>query len=69
MFCNFHFDHELKVVLKQKEITTNYCQLLLCCASPVVWNPWVEKAAAMGDFDDLGYKEMVCVEAGTKSPH
>lgn len=31
----------------------------------VVWNPWTEKAAAMGDFSpDTGFKEMVCVEVG-----
>ena len=32
--------------------------------SCVVWNPWIEKASAMADFDDEGYKEMVCVEPG-----
>ena len=32
--------------------------------SPVVWNPWETKAQQMSDFDDLGYREMVCVEAG-----
>ncbi|KAF2274699.1 galactose mutarotase-like protein [Westerdykella ornata] len=32
----------------------------------VVWNPWVEKAAAMGDFaPNDGFKNMVCVEVGT----
>lgn len=31
----------------------------------VVWNPWDVKAKEMGDFDDEGYKEMLCVEAGT----
>lgn len=30
----------------------------------VVWNPWVEKAKEMADFDDDGYKEMICVEPG-----
>merc|ERR1712110_1007863 len=30
----------------------------------VVWNPWVEKAKAMDDFDDEEYKEMIGVEAG-----
>lgn len=31
----------------------------------VVWNPWKEKAAAMGDFaPDDGYKTMLCVESG-----
>ncbi|KAF2749779.1 galactose mutarotase-like protein [Sporormia fimetaria CBS 119925] len=32
----------------------------------VVWNPWTEKAAAMGDFAPKeGFKQMVCVEVGT----
>jgi len=30
----------------------------------VVWNPWSEKAKAMSDFDDDGFKRMVCVEPG-----
>ena len=31
----------------------------------VVWNPWVEKAAGMGDFQPKdGYKNMLCVEVG-----
>lgn len=32
----------------------------------VVWNPWSEKAQAMADFSpNEGYKNMVCVEAGS----
>eukprot|EP01104_Vermistella_antarctica_P012027 TRINITY_DN3412_c2_g5_i1.p1 TRINITY_DN3412_c2_g5~~TRINITY_DN3412_c2_g5_i1.p1 ORF type:complete len:321 (+),score=65.07 TRINITY_DN3412_c2_g5_i1:22-963(+) len=35
----------------------------------VIWNPWVAKAKAMSDFDDDGYKRMVCVEvAATATP-
>ena len=31
----------------------------------VVWNPWTEKAKAMGDFEPKeGYKNMLCVEVG-----
>jgi D-hexose-6-phosphate mutarotase len=30
--------------------------------STVVWNPWIEKAAKMGDFGEQGYLQMVCVE-------
>ena len=30
--------------------------------STVVWNPWIEKAERMGDFEPDGYLQMVCVE-------
>ncbi|RYC61817.1 hypothetical protein CHU98_g4369 [Xylaria longipes] len=34
----------------------------------VVWNPWTEKAAGMGDFEPKdGFKNMICVEAGSVS--
>ncbi|KAK4227238.1 galactose mutarotase-like domain-containing protein [Podospora fimiseda] len=34
-------------------------------AQVVVWNPWTEKAAGMGDFEPKGgYKNMLCVEPG-----
>jgi len=31
-------------------------------ASTIVWNPWVETAAKMGDLGEDGYLGMVCVE-------
>ena len=31
--------------------------------SSVVWNPWIEKAAKMGDFGPNGFLNMVCVES------
>jgi glucose-6-phosphate 1-epimerase len=31
--------------------------------STVVWNPWQEKAAKMGDLGENGYLKMVCVES------
>lgn len=31
--------------------------------STVVWNPWIEKAARMGDLGENGYLDMVCVES------
>jgi D-hexose-6-phosphate mutarotase len=30
--------------------------------STVVWNPWIEKAEKLGDFEPDGYLRMVCVE-------
>jgi len=31
--------------------------------STVVWNPWAERAEALGDFDEDGYLRMMCVES------
>jgi D-hexose-6-phosphate mutarotase len=35
----------------------------------VVWNPWIAKAAAMPDFRDDEWPEMVCVETGNVNVH
>ena len=35
-------------------------------ADVVVWNPWTDKAAGMGDFAPKdGFRNMICVEAGS----
>lgn len=33
-------------------------------ASTVVWTPWAERAAAMGDLGPDGWRRMLCVESG-----
>ncbi|KAI8903734.1 galactose mutarotase-like domain-containing protein, partial [Gorgonomyces haynaldii] len=33
----------------------------------VVWNPWIEKAKALNDFEDEEYKNMICIEVGNVS--
>ena len=52
--------NQSKVVIK-----TPNCQYLISgnhYDSVVVWNPWQDKAKSMADFDDEGFKEMLCVE-------
>jgi len=32
--------------------------------STVVWNPWIEKSKALGEFEKGAYRGMICVESG-----
>lgn len=34
----------------------------------VIWNPWVEKCAALSDMGALDFRRMLCVEAATTRP-
>jgi glucose-6-phosphate 1-epimerase len=38
------------------------------CSTAVVWNPWKQVAASMGDLDDDDYKKMICVETANAGP-
>lgn len=33
-------------------------------ANTIVWNPWIDKSAAMPDFGDDEWTSMICIEAG-----
>ena len=38
-------------------------------ADTVVWNPWIDRAAALPDFDDDGWQTMVCIEGANVRAH
>ncbi len=38
------------------------------CSTAVVWNPWADVAAAMGDLEDADYRRMICVETANAGP-
>lgn len=68
---------EVKVVCPSKTIvvegrasywsTLEASESVPMASDTVVWNPWEANARGMADFDDEGYKEMLCIEPGLVS--
>lgn len=42
---------------------------MMQAADTVVWNPWVDRAAALPDFDDDGWQTMLCIEGANVRAH
>jgi glucose-6-phosphate 1-epimerase len=36
--------------------------------STVVWNPWIDKAARLGDLGPDGWRHMLCIETANAGP-
>lgn len=67
------FDAELDRVYEQcdadewiedRALSRKICLKKTNSGSTVVWNPWINKSAKMDDFEEEGYRRMVCVETG-----
>ncbi|CAG8767374.1 14111_t:CDS:2, partial [Dentiscutata erythropus] len=56
---------EFLIDLCQPDGVGNFTLKKINLKDTVVWNPWIDKARSMSDFDDEEYKNMVCVEPGT----
>lgn len=50
-------------VIEDKSLQRNIIIIKCGSHSTVVWNPWQETAAKMGDLGEQGYKKMLCVES------
>jgi len=50
-------------VIEDKVLQRNIVIIKCGSHSTVVWNPWAESAAKMGDLGVDGYKQMLCVES------
>lgn len=50
--------------IEDEALSRKICLKKTNSRSTVVWNPWIEKSAKMDDFEEGGYRQMVCVETG-----
>jgi len=58
-----YLDTETDCVIEDKVLKRNIVIIKCGSHSTVVWNPWAESAAKMGDLGVDGYKQMLCVES------
>jgi glucose-6-phosphate 1-epimerase len=57
-----------ELVIEDKSLGRNIRIKSDGCSTAVVWNPWIEIAASMADFDDGDYRKMICVETANAGP-
>jgi len=60
---SIHQTNEGDVMIKDTDNQRNIAVTNLGNDSVVVWNPWVDKSAAMADMSDNGYQNMLCIES------
>ena len=58
-----YLDTTSDCVIEDKVLKRNIIIIKCGSHSTVVWNPWQETAAKMGDLGEQGYKRMLCVES------
>ncbi|HFD11977.1 MAG TPA: D-hexose-6-phosphate mutarotase [Crenotrichaceae bacterium] len=53
---------ESSLALKDEVFSRNISLQSENSKTVIIWNPWITKSAAMSDFDNQEYKNMVCIE-------
>jgi glucose-6-phosphate 1-epimerase len=59
-----YLDTNREVIIKDPSLGRNIHIRKRGSGSTIVWNPWVEKSAQMGDMGEDGHLHMLCVESG-----
>jgi glucose-6-phosphate 1-epimerase len=59
-----YLDFDSECFIEDREWQRRIHIQTLSSRSTVVWNPWIEKAARLGDLGEQGYRHMLCVESG-----
>ena len=59
-----YYNTEAECVIEDRQLQRKIYITKSGSASTVVWNPWIERAAQMGDMGEGGYLNMLCVESG-----